>query len=383
MRTGTSMDRRRALALLAAAPAIGMRRAFAQGAAPYVVGAILNLTGIDSGPGLSAAAALDAVDRHINAGGGIDRHPLEIRILDDAGNPDRALDDLKRFASEDEILAIIGASGRATAQALEGAANEAKIPFLSLAPRTSGDEVLLPWVFRLAVPDPTRIGLLIDYAKRHALQRLAVLFSDDDYGRSAANLANTLAASAGLTIVDAEALPPDGRDQPAVVRAESKGPQGVLAFVSGQPALVAKAMAASAPGLPALSDVPAATAEFLHAAGKEANAWRVAAPKVAVWQLVAASDPLRTPIAGFVKLYARNDRPDAIAGTARDALMMLVRAISAGASDRAKIRAALEDGKPFVGVMGAYRMTPANHGEVDGQGLLVIEGDGGRWKRAD
>ncbi len=380
------LSRRSALAgILACVPAFSALPSAAQNRAPVLIGAILTLTGSGADPGLSTAASLDAVVRHVNAKGGIAGRPLEVRILDDGGNADRAVEELKRLASDADVIAVVGATRHSTAAALEQAANDGQIPFLSLAPRQSGGEPVLPWVFRLAVPEPVRIGLLIDYAKRHALSRLAVLFSNDEYGQNAAKIGSELATSAGLTIVNSEPLPDGGKvDDAYVLRAKANGTQSFLAFVSERrPIALAKAMAARTPGLSALSDVPAATADFLRAAGREANYWRIASPKVAVAQLVPASDPLRAAIVDFVNLYPPYVQPDAIAGSAHDALMMVVGATRSAGPDRGKIRAELESGREFVGAMGVYRMSPSDHGAVDTQGLTLIEGSSGTWKNAD
>jgi branched-chain amino acid transport system substrate-binding protein len=371
--------------LLACAPAGAALPALAQSRAPYLIGAVLTLSGDESAAGLSSAAGLDAAVRHLNAAGGIGGRPLEVRVLDDGGNAERAVEELKRFSNDAEVVAVIGSSQRSTATALENAANDGAVPFFSLAPRQSAGGPLLPWVFRVAVPEPTRIGLLIDYAKRHALSPLAVVFSDDPYGRDAAKIGSALAASAGLTVVSNEPLAADVRnDAGYVVRAKSKGTQTFLTFVSERrPIDLAKALAAHAPGAAALSDMPADTTEFLRAAGREANYWRVAAPKVAVARLVSPNDPLRAAIVDFAKLYPPYVQPDAIAASARDALVMLSGVLGTTGPDRTKIRTALESGKEFVGAMGVYRMTAADHGAVDAQGLTLIEGGGGVWKRAD
>jgi branched-chain amino acid transport system substrate-binding protein len=357
----------------------------AQDRSPYLIGAILSISGNDARAGLSAAASLDAVVRNINATGGIAGHSLEVRMLDDGSSPERAAGELDRFAAEPGLLAVIGGSSTATGDALAKAADAAQVPFLSIAPRDSGADPTLPWVFRLAVPESDRLGLLIGYAKRHALSPLAVLYADDDYGKREAKLSGALAAAAGLAIVDSEPLAVDGHgDDAVVVRAKAKAPHSFLTFTAERgPGILAKAMSAKAPGIAALADAPSATDDFLRAAGQEAVYWRIAAPKVAVSRLVAPGDPLHAAIAGFVKLYPPQIAPDAAAGTARDAIVMLAGALKSAGRDRAKIRAALESGTPFAGVMGTYRLTPADHGAVDLEGLTLIEGSGGAWKAVD
>lgn len=106
----------------------------AQTAAPYVVGAILNLSGADSTPGLSAASGLDVAVRHLNGRGGIAGHPLQIRVLDDAGDPKHALDMLHQLVDEHDVVAIIGDVDPNVAKALDPAVQTAGIPLVSLVP---------------------------------------------------------------------------------------------------------------------------------------------------------------------------------------------------------------------------------------------------------
>jgi branched-chain amino acid transport system substrate-binding protein len=365
--------------LLTPAPA-----AHAQDRAPYLIGAILSLSGGDAAPGLSAAAGLDVAVRHINATGGIAGHPLQVRVLDDGGSAEQAAQMLHRLIAESNVVAVVGPNLSATAQTVEPAANDAHVPLLSLAPAPAGEKPVLPWVFRFSVPERLPINLLVDYAKRHGLSRLSVIFPDTTYGHAAADLGTQLSTSAGLEIVDREQLANTPNADGEVLRAREKGTQALLAFADGYTAaMIAKSMSKVAPTLAALGDLPAANTEFLRGAGKSANEWRVASAKLAVPYLVPKSDPLYPAIADFVRLYRGDTKPDHFGGTARDALTMLADAMAAGGTDREKVRAALENGKPFVGVMGVYRMTATEHALADAEGLMLIQAHNGAWKTAN
>lgn len=380
-----SFPARVALPLLTFALLLAPPPSRAQDRAPYLVGAVMSLSGNAFAAGESASAALDVVLRGINAHGGINGHPLQVRVLDDGGSAERAAALLQRLVSDPHVTAVIGATSASTKSVLEAAANRAQMPFVSLAPPAAGGGASRPWVFEAAVPDSVRVGFLIDAAKARRLERLAIVSTLGDDGKQVAKVAGDLASAAGLTIVDAETMAPvDQTADAQVVAALAKQPQAFLALLDGtRPITLAAAIARHERGLPGLADSAAATAQFLRVAGKAGYGWRVVAPKVMVSSLLPPADPLRARIDEFVRLYQADGIPDASAGTARDALVLLDDALARSGPDRAKLRDALESGGEVAGVMGVYRMTPADHGVAGTQGYVLIEDDAGRWRLAN
>jgi branched-chain amino acid transport system substrate-binding protein len=82
--------------------------------APAGKGAAFNLGTICSCSGAQSAvlAQLGNVStawaRSINAGGGINGHPVKLTVLDDSGNPATALQDAKQLVETDHIQALVG-----------------------------------------------------------------------------------------------------------------------------------------------------------------------------------------------------------------------------------------------------------------------------------
>lgn len=102
--------------------------------APYVLGAVLTLTGPYAPQGLSQAQMLAAMVSRIDETGGIDGHPLEVRVIDDAGDGGRAAAAVRQLAGAGDVLAIIGSSEPGTTAAMEPVAAQVQIGLQTLAP---------------------------------------------------------------------------------------------------------------------------------------------------------------------------------------------------------------------------------------------------------
>ena len=65
----------------------------------------------------------------LNAAGGIHGTQIELRTLDDGYEPDRAVQNSKRFIEQDKVFALFGYVGTPTSYAVVALVTEAKIPF--------------------------------------------------------------------------------------------------------------------------------------------------------------------------------------------------------------------------------------------------------------
>lgn len=127
---------RKIVALFVFLAVVSLGPARAQTGTPYVLGAILTLTGVDADAGLSAASGLDVAVRHVNASGGVGGRPLQIRVLDDLGDPKRAVDLLHRLIGEHDVVGVLGDVDPNVSRALDSNASAAGVPFVSLVPET-------------------------------------------------------------------------------------------------------------------------------------------------------------------------------------------------------------------------------------------------------
>jgi branched-chain amino acid transport system substrate-binding protein len=87
---------------------ISLTTAFAQN--PYVVGCSMAVTGPGSETYAPIKDALDLYLKEVNARGGINGHPIEIIIEDNANQPSRAAAQAKKLLTQDNVILIILAS---------------------------------------------------------------------------------------------------------------------------------------------------------------------------------------------------------------------------------------------------------------------------------
>jgi branched-chain amino acid transport system substrate-binding protein len=97
------------VALVVAAPSSGKTTASAAASkTPYVVGSLISETGPFGSSDGAGAYGIKAWASYVNAHGGINGHPVKLTVDDDQGNPTVAESDLKAFAANKNVLAIVG-----------------------------------------------------------------------------------------------------------------------------------------------------------------------------------------------------------------------------------------------------------------------------------
>jgi branched-chain amino acid transport system substrate-binding protein len=75
---------------------------------PYMLGSITSETGPFASSDAAGAPAIQAWASYVNAHGGINGHPVQVTVKDDQGNPSIALSEVKAFAAQSDILALVG-----------------------------------------------------------------------------------------------------------------------------------------------------------------------------------------------------------------------------------------------------------------------------------
>jgi ABC-type branched-subunit amino acid transport system substrate-binding protein len=102
------MNRRQALALLAAMGAAGAARLSAAQGAPIQLGGLVPLTGSGGSYGPSMAEAQKWVVGEVNGAGGIKGRPLNLTVEDDQTNPDSGVRAARKLIDVNQVVAIMG-----------------------------------------------------------------------------------------------------------------------------------------------------------------------------------------------------------------------------------------------------------------------------------
>ena len=144
-----------------------------------------------SGPnrnlGLYYRAGILAAFEERNRAGGIGGRSLRLLSLDDGYEPEQAAANAERFASENNVFAVIGGVGTPTAKRIAPVLRTAKIPFVG--PFTGADFLRnfsrYPNVINLRAGYLDEVVTMVDYIVNDlGKKRFGVIYQDDAFGRS-------------------------------------------------------------------------------------------------------------------------------------------------------------------------------------------------------
>ncbi|HEY4067877.1 MAG TPA: ABC transporter substrate-binding protein [Burkholderiaceae bacterium] len=178
------MHRRDALRRVAAAGATLALPAFAQGNTPLVLGQSAPLTGPAGELGLQMNAGARIFFNALNAQGGVNGTPVELRVADDGYEPDRCKANTEKFI-RDDVFGLFGYVGTPTSLAALPLVVDAKMPFFG--PVTGAEALRDPLhktVFHLRASYFDETALIVKQLTSLGLTRIGVFYQNDAYGKA-------------------------------------------------------------------------------------------------------------------------------------------------------------------------------------------------------
>ena len=118
------------------------------------IGEYGSLTGDKSTFGHSTDNGVELAVKGINAAGGVNGHPLNVDVQDDAGTPDGASSVVKKIITSDKPAAVIGEVASTLSIQAAPICNAAKVPMISPSSTNPKVTQLGPYVFRVCFIDP-------------------------------------------------------------------------------------------------------------------------------------------------------------------------------------------------------------------------------------
>jgi branched-chain amino acid transport system substrate-binding protein len=221
-----------ALGLAAVPP--GVRAAAAAGA-PYDIDVIIPLTGAGAFTAASQQKALLALERSVNADGGIDGRPVHFTFFDDQSNPQTSVQ-LANEVLEKKPAVVLGSS--------LGALCNAMLPLFASGPVAyCFSPVISPppggYVFSANVSGADLIVASIRYMRQRGWKRFATLNTTDASGQIAdREIANALKLpeNSDLVLVANEHFnPTDTSVSAQVTKIKAAGPQALIVWSPGTP----------------------------------------------------------------------------------------------------------------------------------------------------
>lgn len=354
-------------------------------AEPYRIGAIVSLSGSYAGLGTPEQKAIEMEMKRINDSGGINGRQVEVIFEDDATDPAKAQAAVARLLEQENVIAVIGATGTSQTMALRDDIDRAGVPQVSMA----GGSVITaefdknvfqtPWPNRIVVP------FTLKALKDRGLVNVAVISDTGGYGKDGHDLILKDADTAGVKIVADETFNPGDTDMTAqLTKIKAASPDVVLMWNAGkEAAIVAKNIKQLGMTVPLVGSPGNGRREFIEGAGDAAEGFRFAAGKILVPEAYGEGTPAFQVAQKFIADYsfAYGVAPDIFAGHASDAFLVVTDALKRikGEATPASLRDAIEATDGLVGVGGTFAYSPEDHNGLTEEELVFYRVDGATW----
>ena len=357
----------------------------AAGDEPIKIGAVLSVTGPASPLGEPEKNTMELVAEEINARGGVLGRPLELIILDDETDVNKAVLAAQRLLKKERVAVVLGPTTSGNALAVKNFFPGAKVPLIACAAAEKIVTPADPWVFKVAPSDRHAILRILDHAKSRGYNKVALLTVSDGFGQAGREALKELVPTRGLEIVADEVYGPKDTDMTAqLTKIKGLAPDAIICWGTNPgPAVIAKNRVQLGVETPLYMSHGVASKKFIELAGEAADGVMLPAGKLIVADQLSDDDPQKPLLVKYAKEYQDKFKApvSTFGGHGWDSLRLAVAAIEKGGSaEPGDIRDNLEALGPFAGVGGVFDYTPEDHNGQDEKAFEMVIIDKGDWK---
>ncbi|MHA1114239.1 MAG: ABC transporter substrate-binding protein, partial [Alphaproteobacteria bacterium] len=281
---------------------------------------------------------------------------------------------------------IIGGSTTGTTMAVVKLVEKAGVPFISLAGAGIITTPVKTWIFKTPHTDRVAVEKIFLDMKKRGLTRIGVMSGSGGFDKSCHKNALELAPKMGIDIAADEAHGKGDTDMTPQLT-KIKNTSGVQAFLYcgfGAPtSIVAKNYRQLGIAMPHYQTHGSASKRFIQGAEGAAEGVRLPAAALLVVDQLPASHPQKKVASAYKAAYTSryNEPISTFGGHAYDGLFIAIEAIKrAGTTDKAKVRAEIENTKGFIGADGIFTMSATDHLGLNAESLVMLEVANGDWK---
>ena len=373
------IHRLRAAAVLVAMGALAASPPASMAAEPYVVNAILPLTGSGAFLGKEEQQSLQLMQERVNATGGIAGRPLQFAVADDQSTPNTDVELASGIVSKHAPI-ILGSALSSLCSAMMPLVKGGPVLYCfspGIRPAPEG------FVFSASFATQDLVAVSVRYLRLRGLKKIAVVTSTDTTGQEAERSIDAVVAqpsNAGLQIVDREHFNPTDLSASAqMARVKDSGAQAVIAWTTGSP-LGTLLRSANDVGL----SIPIVTSngDLTYAQMKQYAGF---IPKQLIFPAGPAFAPneisdraTREVVKAYLALFnAHGIKPDNGNGLAWDPAELVVdalRKIGTGATAE-QLRAYLAGVTHYQGINGTYNFRAHPQRGLSEEGVMMVRWD--------
>ena len=358
---------------------------------PIVIAADLELSGASAPVGKVYQRALELKVDQLNSSGALGARKVKLRVKDNRSDAAESLRNINDFSGDSSVSAVIMGGCNECAVNAAKTIGEKHVPTIALAASAAVTEPIAErrYMFKLAPNATDSAAALTAELRRGKVRRVAVLHSDDTYGKEGLAALEGELSKAKIKLLNAETIRPTDTDVSGqVADLVAKKPEALIVWTPSEQASLAAASARQGGFAGSLFfDAAAAGDLFLGASAKSTERATLIFTQTMVIDDVIATTPAKAARRQWFQDYtARFGGYHGSSSFAADALQLIadaeLRAGSApGKVNRDALRDVLETSQ-LDGLSGPIRMTPDNHSGLMPQALTPLVARGGRWRLA-
>jgi len=356
---------------------------------PIKIGAILSETGSYAGLGESEINAIQLEVDAINEAGGVNGREIQVIIEDDGTDEARAVAAATKLIDQDEVVAILGATGTGQTMAVRNEVRRAGIPLVSMAGGSVITDDFDPLVFQTPWPNRLVVPYILDVMAEQGWTEVALITDAGGYGKDGRDVILGAVDEAGATIVADETFNPGDTDMSAqLTKIRAAEPDAILMWTAGSEAVtIAKNRVQLGIDMPLVGGPGIARREFAEGAGGDAEGVILAAGKILLPETYGEDTEAYQVVTDFIGRYEERfgEQPDIFAGHAYDALHLTVEALKRLPAEFTSeaLRDEIEATEGFVGMDGTFTFSADDHNGLTEDDLFTYRISGGDWVALD
>jgi branched-chain amino acid transport system substrate-binding protein len=185
---------------------------------PIRIGASLSQTGLYATPGQNQLRGYQLCVKHMNEKGGVLGRKLELVVYDDGSDPAAAARLYEKLITQDKVDLVLGPYTTPITDAVAQVNEKYRMPMVApLASATSIYRKGRKFIFSMLPPAEVYFEGLIDIAAKKGLKTVALINTDDLFGRATTQGAIEMATKKGFKVLFVDAYPERTTDFSAIL----------------------------------------------------------------------------------------------------------------------------------------------------------------------
>jgi branched-chain amino acid transport system substrate-binding protein len=360
------------------------------------IGAVVSITGGASALGVNSANAIKLLEEQFAADKSL---PYKVKIVtyDDATDPTKAVNAVRRLIQEDAVHAVICCTTTPNSMAVIPVVQQAQVPNISMALAASVIEPVAQrrFVFKTATTDGMTVARVVDDMIKRKIKRVAFLGLEDSFGEGGWIEFQKITKARGLEIVAAERFARnDSNFTSQALRVRQANPEAVYFHaIPPSSALAQEALHRAGFRGQVYQSGGSANQGFLNVGKATVEGTIVAVGPIQIYKQLPANHAMAPALNEFAKVFDERygqGKADIFAGYGWDAVRMTVAAYDglhrkkAVPADlpaaRLALRDAIESLREYHAVSGVFNFSPDNHLGMDHRSMYLTTVKGGQFQ---